>query len=175
MLGWNTLIRLLTSWFRDAASKARAKQRVDRLIFPVAIPARIICALGAATFGSLAAALSLAPGTSIWARLGLAFLAIGLFHYWPWSVVLDREGVSKRNFFGVRKLMRWPEVASLTYREESEDYVLSGRDSTKIWFSPFHVDPARFEAEILKHSNVGNVEVTDPSRDPYTRRRRATL
>jgi hypothetical protein len=169
------LLGILASWFREAASRAPAKRIGDRLIFPVVLRARIFCALGALILGPGFVVASLAPRTPTGVRILLVLLAIWLFHYWPWSVVIDREGVSKRKYFGLRKLLAWPEIQSLTYREKSEDYVLNGQDGTTIWFSSFHVDPGTFESEILKQSGVGKVDVTDPADDPYTRRRRAPL
>lgn len=163
--------RLLASWFRDAASKGRAKQRGDRLIFPVVIPARIFCALRAIIFGSVALVLAAAPGHSAWIRIGLVLVVIWLFSYWPWTVALHRDGICKRNYFGFKRLILWSAVVRLIYRERWEDYLAVSRDGGKIWFSSYHVDPARFEAEVLKNSFVKSVEVTDPVPDPYSTRR----
>src|SRR6202040_3281243 len=104
--------------------------------------------------GPLTAFVSIAPGSSALERGCLALMTIWLFHFWPWRVVLDRDGISKRNYFGVKKVLRWTDVVTLMYREHSEDYLVIGRDGTKIWFSPFHVDPVHFEIEVLKNSPV---------------------
>jgi hypothetical protein len=170
-----SLLRLLLSWFRDAASRARAKQLGDRLIFPVVMPARIFWALGAAIYGSVAAVLLLASEHSAWIQLCLLIFAIWIFSYWPWTVTLDRNGISKRNYFGMKKLLRWSEVIRLRYRERFEDYVAVSREGRIIWFSSFHVDPARFEAEVLKNSLLKDAEVTDPALDPYSSRKRPLI
>jgi hypothetical protein len=167
-----SLLALLLSWFRALASEAHAKQRGDRLIFPVVIPAKIFFALSAAIFGSGAVVLSVASGHSVWVRLGLIILAIWLFSYWPWTVVLDRDGIFKRNYFGVKSMIPWSQVARLVYRERYEDYVAVGHEGAIIWFSSFHADPARFEAEVLKNSQLKSLEVTHTARDPYSSRRR---
>jgi hypothetical protein len=166
---------LLLSWFRYAASKAHAKQLGDRLIFPVVMPARIFWALGAAIYSAAAAALILASAHSAWIQLCLLIFAIWIFSYWPWTVTLDRDGISKRNYFGVKKLVLWSEVVRLLYRERFEDYVAVSRGGGIIWFSSFHVDPVRFEAEVLKNSQLKDVEVTNPAADPYSSRRRPLI
>ena len=168
-------LKLFASWFRDAASKTKASRNDDQLIFPVVFRARVFCGLGAAVFCPLFAASIFMLGYSLLERAFLALITIWLFHYWPWRVVLDRDGISKRNFFGIKKMLPWSEVAMLQYREQSEDYLAIGRDGTNIWFSSFHVDPAQFEAEVLKNSHLKSVEVTDPARDPYSSRRRPLL
>jgi len=170
-----SLIALLLSWFRAAASKAHANQRGDRLVFPVVLPAKMFFALGAAIFGSVAVALSVASGHSAWVRLCLVILGIWLFSYWPWTVALDREGISKRSYFGVRRLIPWSEVARLLYRERYEDYVAVSRGGAIMWFSSFHVDPARFEAEVLKNSQLKSVEITDPTSGLYSSGRRPLI
>src|SRR5579864_3096695 len=170
-----SLFGLLLSWFRDAASKAHAKQRGDQLIFPVVLPARIFCASGAAIFGSAVAVLSVTSGHSAWVQLCLLIFAIWLFSYWPWTVALDRDGISKRNYFGVKELVLWSEVVRLLYRERFEDYLAVSGQGGIIWFSSFHVDPARFEAEVLKNSQLKDVEVTDPEHDPYSSRKRPLI
>jgi hypothetical protein len=168
-------VKLFASWFRDAASKTKAIHEGDQLIFPVVFRARIVCGLGAALFGPLFVASAFIPRNSILERVFFGLMAVWLFHYWPWRVVLDRDGISKRNYLGAMKLLRWAEVTTLLYREQTEDYLVMGRDGTKIWFSSFHVDPALFEAEVLKNSQLKNVEVTDPARDPYSSRRRPLI
>src|ERR1700688_1991094 len=100
-------LKLLSSWFRDSASKAQSRTNGDQIYFPVVLPARIICSLGASTFGPLTAFVSIAPGSSALERGCLALMTIWLFHFWPWRVVLDRDGISKRNYFGVKKVLRW--------------------------------------------------------------------
>jgi len=160
--------RLLVSWFREAASKTRAKQRGDRLIFAVVMPAKIYHASRAAILGSAAGVLAVAPGHSIWVRMALALVVIWIFSYWPWTIALNRDGISKRNYFGVKRKILWSELERLVYREELEDYLVIGRDGGQIWFSPFHVDPARFEEEVLKNSLVKNVEITNTVPDPYS-------
>ena len=162
---------LLASWFRDAASKAPAFRKGDQLIFPVVLRAKIFCSLGAATFGPLFAVSAIAREIPTLERVFFGLMTIWLVHYWPWRVVLDRNGISKRNYFGMMKLIPWSEVVSLRYRQKSEDYLVIGRDGTKIWFSSFHIDPARFEQEVLKNPQVKQLEVIDPVQDPYTSRR----
>ena len=165
------LLKLFASWSRDAASNARASRADGRLIFPVVFQAKICCAMVIAVFVPLLLFAGLTHGTPIFGRIFCALFAIFLFRFWPWRVVLDKDGISKRNYIGAGRLMQWSEVTSLVYREKFEDYIVTGRDGTKIRFSPFHVDSAQFEAEVLKNSQVKHAEITDPARGPYSRRR----
>jgi hypothetical protein len=106
-------LKLLSSWFRDSASKAQATTNGDQIYFPVVLPARIICSLGASLFGPFTAFFSIVPGSSALERGALALVTIWLLHDWPWCVVMDRDGISKRNYFGIKKVSRWPDVVAL--------------------------------------------------------------
>ena len=100
-------LRLLASWFRDAASGTRATRKDDLLIFPVVLRARIFCGLGAILFVPLYVLFTFVRGNPIYMRTASALIAIWLFHYWPWRVVPGPE----RNF--QEKLLRCKEIAAM--------------------------------------------------------------
>jgi hypothetical protein len=142
----------LVKRFRAAAYKELPKDTGDALVFRVCRPARYLFRFWIALAG-LFAVLAFFVGGIEWHIRAIsvpAFLAI--FTQWPWAVVLDRKGVSKRRYVGIRKTIPWPEVTSLGYERASHRFTVVGKSGEIIRTSSYLVSPATFHHEMYKHA-----------------------
>jgi hypothetical protein len=144
----------LAQRFREAAYKELPKDTGDALVFRVSRPARYLFNFWNTLAGVLAVLSFFISGVE-WHIRAIsipAFLAI--FTQWPWAVVLNRQGISKRSFFGIRKTISWPEVTSLAYDTTSRRFTILGKPGQIIRCSSYMVAPATFHHEMYKHATA---------------------
>ena len=97
----------LVKWFRAAAYTEPAKDTGRALVFRVSRPARYVFRFWIVVAG-LFAVLAFYVGGTDWSIRAVSISAfLVFFTQWPWAVVLDRRGVSKRMYVGIRKTMDW--------------------------------------------------------------------
>jgi len=147
----NPILGLLR-YFRTAAYKEPAEASGDVMIFRLSRPARYFFCAGILFAGMMCPASFLVKGVPRYFALafGLAFLAT--FTRWPWSIRMDRVGISTRSYFGIRKTIRWPEVASYDHDSRSGAASVLSSTGQRIRCSPFMVSPATFYKEIYQRA-----------------------
>lgn len=139
-------------WFREAACKELPKDTGDAMIFRVSRPARYIYRFWILLVGVFAV-LTFFIGGIEWS-LRAAYIPFFLlaFTQWPWSVVLDRDGISTRSYLSLRKTIRWTDVTALTYDRTSRRWTVVGKPGQAIRCSPYLVSPATFYHEMYRHA-----------------------
>jgi hypothetical protein len=142
----------LVKWFRAAAYKEPPKDAGDALVFRVSRPARYLFRFWIVVAGFFAL-LAFYVGATDWYIRAVSIPAfLVLFTQWPWAVVLDRRGVSRRTYVGIRKTIPWQEVTSLGYEHTSHRFTVAGKPGQIIRTSAYLVSPATFHHEIYKHA-----------------------
>jgi hypothetical protein len=144
----------LVQRFREAAHKELPKDTGDALVFRVSRPARYLFSFWIALAGVFTVLSFSIAGVDWYIRaISIpAFLAV--FTQWPWAVVLDRQGISKRSFFGIRNTIPWLEVTSLAYDTSSRRFTIFGKPGQIIRCSSYLVSPATFHHEMYKHATA---------------------
>lgn len=79
---------------------------------------------------------------------------------WPSTIMIDSGSIVARVWWRRAARIPWSEVVDLQ-RGAGGDYTVYGREGTTITFSRFHVDPKRFESEVLKRSGLSRVSGLD--------------
>jgi hypothetical protein len=142
----------LTRWFRGAAYKELPKDAGDAMIFRVSRPARYLFRFWIVLAGVFAALTFFVGGVEWYIRAISIPAFLILLTQWPWPVILDRQGISKRTYFGVRKMIRWPEVTSLAFDGTSRRFTIVGQPGHIIRCSPYMVSPAAFHLQMYKRA-----------------------
>jgi len=138
----------LLNWFRRKAREDRAREDGDRVIFPVALPARIFFGGGALMFVVASIVAWFAPEVPLWQKLAAIPITILALWLWPSRIVVDSSGVSKRNVLGIRRALLWEEVRTLDLAARRHQAHVGGEGKLRIAFTPLHVDLYRFVEEI---------------------------
>jgi hypothetical protein len=145
------VIRLL-QWFREAPDTEPPVERRGAILYRVCRPARYFFGFGI-LFTSAMGVLSFLVGDIEWyiraAYIpGVAFL----FTRWPWTVKLDRAGVSKRSYVAIRTTVRWSDVSALAYDRPTRRFTVVGRTGARIRCTPFMVAPPHFYREVYRQA-----------------------
>jgi hypothetical protein len=139
-------------WFRAAAYKEPPKDTGNALIFRVTRPARYLFRFSIVVAGLFALLAFYVGGTDWYIRAFSILAFLVLLARWPWAVVLDRRGVSKRIYVGIHKTIPWPEVTSLGYERNSHRFTVTGKRGQSIRTSAYVVSPATFHHEMYKRA-----------------------
>ena len=147
------IIRLV-QWLRGAAYKELPKNTGDAMIFRVCRPARYLYVFWIILAGVFAVLSFFVGGIEWFIHAGYIPAFLLVFTQWPWAVILDRHGVSKRSYFGFRNMISWPEVKALAYDTTSRKFTVFGKPGKIIRCSPYLVSPATFYHEMYKHASA---------------------
>jgi hypothetical protein len=142
----------LVQWFRDAAYKELPKDAGDAMIFRVSRPARYIFAFWILLVGVFAVLSFFVGGIEWYLRAAYIPFFLLAFTQWPWAVVLNRDGISKRSYLGLCRTIRWTEVTALAYDNTSRRFTVVGKPGQIIRCPRYLVSPATFRHEMDKHA-----------------------
>jgi hypothetical protein len=142
----------LVQWFRDAAYKELPKDAGDAMIFRVSRPARYIFAFWILLVGVFAVLSFFVGGIEWYLRAAYIPFFLLAFTQWPWAVVLNRDGISKRSYLGLCRTIRWTEVTALAYDNTSRRFTVVGKPGQIIRCPRYLVSPATFRHEMYKHA-----------------------
>ena len=145
-----TVIVLLRVLVAEARS-SNAKKAGSGLIFQMPLFVRLL-------FGFVIIALfvTLIKGISseeTWVVVSGTILLIVFCLTWPATLAIDASGVSSYLWWKPKKSIPWGAVVDLQ-KNSGGDWKVCSSDGTTIDFSRYHVDPHRFEVEILKRANL---------------------
>jgi hypothetical protein len=143
----------LTRWLRGAAYKEFPKDAGDALIFHLSRPARYLFRFWIVLAGVIGVSTFFVGVEWYVGAISIPAFLI-LLTQWPWPVILDRQGISKRTHFGVRKTIQWLEVTSLTYDVTSGRFTIVGQPGHLIRCSPYMVSPATFHLQMYKRATA---------------------
>ena len=141
---------------------ARAEARHGALVFRAGKGARILFL--ATVLFSLVAIVSIAVRQEdLWLiMIPTAFLIIAAFS-WPAAVVIAQDAITQKLWWGRTVRVGWLDATGIEKHAGGELNVF-GRHGETIAFSRYHVDPQRFEAEVLRRAHLE--KVIDASRPP---------
>lgn len=163
MVDFHTAVRL-AHWLRNAAYQELPKDTGEAMIFRVCRPARYLFALWIILAGVFAVLSFFVAGIEWYIRAGYIPAFLLIFTQWPWAVILDREGISKRSYLGVRNTISWQDVSALAFDSTSRKFTVLGKPGQTIRCSGYLVSPATFYKEIYKRAaSLGPM----PTRTPF--------
>lgn len=143
----------------------RAQDTGGALRFSAAAGVRI--ALGTGITGIVVASIVSAGREESWVIVGATALMLFLCFMWPTTITLNNSDLRQHSWWRRTVRIGWTDVTGIERRAGGELSVF-GRNGETIAFSRYHVDPRRFEAEVLKRANLEGV--IDASRPPTMRR-----
>ena len=154
----------LVQWFRDVAYKELPKDTGDAMIFRVSRPSRTILRFWILLVGVFAVLTFFIEGIEWYLRAAYIPFFLLAFTQWPWAVVLNRDGISKRSYLGLRRTIFWTEVTALAYNSTSRRFTVVGKPGQMIRCPRYLVSPATFYHEMYKHAGgLGPM----PTRGPH--------
>ena len=142
----------LVQWFRDTAYKELPEDTGDAMIFRVCRPARYLFRFWILLVGVFAVLTFFIDGIEWYLRAAYIPFFLLAFTQWPWAVLLNRDGVSKRSYFGFRKTIPWPDVTAVAYDSTSRRFTVVGKPGQIIRGPRYLVSPATFHHEMYKHA-----------------------
>jgi hypothetical protein len=83
---------------------------------------------------------------------GFAILAVVSQRGGP--IVINRDGVSGASIWGRRATISWCDVVSLEFNTGNSNTTVVGKSGAKVCHSGFHLDRARFEAEVKRRTGL---------------------
>jgi hypothetical protein len=151
-----TLLRLLYAEAR--LSHATAKAGV--LVFRAGLGLRVVYLIGIVGFsvGTL-----LNAGTEeVWvSALGAAF-AISMCFAWPVTIAMDDNGIRRTIWWRRSMAIPWAQVSGIE-RGAAGDMQVFGNHGQSMTFSRFHIDPIRFQGEVMRRAGLRDVtNASDP-------------
>jgi len=144
---------------RLVALSSRVDAKGGRLTFSVSLPYRLVFLLGET--GLVVALLLTWSNSTVWERVGLFLLAVGLALGWPSKLVMDEQGIERILWWKPKVRIPWKDVTSVEENAVGE-FRICGRDQPAIDFSKFHIDPQRFRSEILARTKLKISNSSDP-------------
>jgi hypothetical protein len=142
----------LVQWFRNAAYKELPEDTGDAMIFRVSRPARHVLRFWILLVGVFAVLTFFVGGIEWYIRAAYIPMFLLAFTQWPWAVVVDRQGISKRSTIGLRKTISWADVTALAYDSSSRRFTVVGKPGQIILCPRYLVSPATFHHEMYKHA-----------------------
>lgn len=142
----------------------RPEARGALLVFRTARSLRAVLAVG--LLGILFATIVSGGHEETWVLVIAAGLVAALCFGWPSTIMIGDADVRSSVWWRPTVAIRWGEVTGIEKRAGGELSVFGGNGET-IAFSRYHVDPRRFEAEVLQRANLDSV--IDASRPPTMR------
>jgi hypothetical protein len=133
---------------------ARAEAKGNALVFRVAGGLRLL--FGAGVIGTTVGIILSLGRESVWVIVGSAGILAAMCFYWPTVIVITGERITHNSWWGRSIRIGWPDVTGIERRAGGELNVF-GRNGEMIAFKRYHVDPRRFEAEVLKRANLNSV------------------
>jgi hypothetical protein len=136
------------------ARQTQAAAKGGELIFRAGIGVRLLfgCGIVGFTFGILAS-LGTEEG---WLLVSGACFVIGWCFAWPVTLVIGKDGIRRSVWWRKPVLIPWAEVTGIERNIGGEIQVF-GKEGQCITFTRFHVDPIRFQDEVMRRAALREV------------------
>ena len=89
-----------------------------------------------------------------WIVAGGTLLTLFACFSWPSTITIDAGGITSNVWWKPKVIIPWNAVADLE-KGAGGDWTIYASGGKTLSFSRYHVDPQRFEAEVLKRANIG--------------------
>lgn len=133
------------------ANAAQASRRGDSLVFRGTAGLRLVLLVG--IVGLLTAMLVSGRDEEMWVLLlGCGFIVAMCFG-WPATITIGGDAIRQRVWWKPTRIIHWKDVTAIDKRASGEIEVYA-KDGWSILFSRFHVDPSRFEQEVLRRAGL---------------------
>jgi len=154
------LIRVLS--LEVALAHAQAKERA--LVFRTGFGLRLLIGVGVAIF-SVQIVKSYGKESGWVIGMGVAIVGLTLLG-WPSTLTVDTTAVTQHRWYRRPTRIPWDEVTAIL-RNKVGDMQVLGKSGRSITFTRYHVDPARFQNEVMRRGRIDTV--IDPSAPPSLR------
>jgi hypothetical protein len=136
------------------ASVARAKAQKGTLIFRAGLGVRLL--IGGMIVGFSALIINELHTDEWWVLAGgTLFVVLGCI-VWPSIITISEVGVDQHVWWRRVRTIPWNEVSGIE-RSPSGEIQVFGKNGQCIGFTPYHVDPWRFQDEVMRRANVKTV------------------
>jgi hypothetical protein len=95
-------------------------------------------------------------GEEWWVQLSLALLVIMCCFIWPSAIVVGPDSIEQHLWWHRSRKIPWNEVLSIQTSSWGEILVIA-KQGKRIGFSRYHVDPRRFQNEVMRRANLKSV------------------
>ncbi len=133
------------------ANAARASRRGDSLVFRGTAGLRLVLLVG--IVGLLTAILIAGRNEELWVLLLAWGFIIAMCFGWPATITIGGDAIRQSVWWKPTRTIHWNEVTAIDKRASGEAEVYA-KDGQSILFSRFHVDPGRFEQEVLRRAGL---------------------
>lgn len=96
----------------------------------------------------------------LWVIILGAVMTVLLCFAWPSTITVDQSGVTSDVWWRRMSSIGWDAVVDLEKNAGGDMKIYSSTGSV-INFSRYHVDPDRFEAEVMKHAKLHRLSKTE--------------
>jgi hypothetical protein len=165
-MGWAGAIALIAiRLLYVEASLAHAKARRGTLVFRAGTGVRLLIAGGVLVCSAMIIKGLNSEEWWVLASLG-AFLVLGLL-VWPSIITISEAGVSQHRWWRRVCAIPWNEVTGIEKSRSSGEIQVFGRNGQCIGFTAYHVDPSRFQDEVMRRAHLK--KIIDASAPPTLR------
>jgi hypothetical protein len=133
------------------AKSSRASRSGTAIVFGVSLPLLVMLGLAISTL--VVVFVTYKEPRELWLNILGATLILAMCLAWPSSITVDQSGVTSKVWWRRRSRIGWDAVVDLE-RNIAGDMKVYGSDGATISFSRYHVDPDRFEAEVLRRGKL---------------------
>ncbi|MDP9113200.1 MAG: hypothetical protein M3O20_05905 [Acidobacteriota bacterium] len=164
-MGWTGAIVLIAiRLLYIEASLAHAKVQRGTLIFRTGLGVRLL--IGGMVIGFSALIIKELRTEEWWVLLvGALFVVLGLI-VWPSIITISDAGVDQHVWWRRVRSIPWNEVSGIE-RSPSGEIQVFGKNGQCIGFTAYHVDPWRFQDEVMRRAQLKTV--IDASAPPSLR------
>jgi hypothetical protein len=152
-----TVLRLL--YFEARLSRARSKGGL--LVFSASIGVRLLFGVGVVGFATLTV---LGIGhEEAWLLGASTAIVVCLCFAWPVTITLGPDGIAREAWWRSRLIIPWSAVTGIE-RASGGEIEVFGKQGQNITFTRFHIDPPRFQSEVMRRANLKDViETSGPT------------
>lgn len=133
------------------ASLAKASVQGSGVVFRAATGTR--AALGLSSAATLGAMVFCVSQGETWAAAFFGAAIVSTVLLWPCTIVVDPSGIARYAWWRRPVRIAW-ETVVLLERGAAGDWWVHSSNGTTIQFDRYHVDAARFEAEVLHRAKL---------------------
>jgi hypothetical protein len=152
---------LLRVLYAEARS-SRATRAGDVLVFRPALGVRLL--LGVVIVGFFVGIVLSIGREELWILIGSAMLVVAMCFAWPSTITVGGDEILRQSWWRPNTRICWTAVTGVEKRAGGEIYVY-GSDGQNVTFSRYHVDPRRFEREVIARAHLqGSIDASGPPR-----------
>jgi hypothetical protein len=152
---------LLRVLYAEARS-SRATRAGDALVFRPALGVRLL--LGVAILGFFVGIVLSIGREELWILIGSAILVVAMCFAWPSTFTVGGDEILRQSWWRPNARIPWTAVTGVEKRAGGEIYVY-GSAGQSVTFSRYHVDPRRFEREVIARAHLkGSNDASGPPR-----------